>query len=148
MMNTEQRHVLHVFSVSVYFDFIFLFTFLHCTIGRRHILPIFLLLFFLEKLIPIFPPCHFQRVGKHIQAKALAKWRQNGNNQTCMRCALSFSDPNTHSSSTHRAASTATTGTPLLSTSGWNAMKRKVMAWLEPPGTTSPTPILCLSAHS
>ena len=58
-MNTEQRHVLHVFSVSVYFDFIFLFTFLHCTIGRRHILPIFLLLFFLEKLIPIFPPLPF-----------------------------------------------------------------------------------------
>jgi len=50
MMNTEQRHVLHVFSVSVYFDFIFLFTFLHCTIGRRHILPIFLLLFSLKNL--------------------------------------------------------------------------------------------------
>ena len=58
-MNTEQRHV---FSVSVYFDFIFLFTFLHCTIGRRHILPIFLLLFFLEKLIPILRPGDAQRV--------------------------------------------------------------------------------------
>ena len=74
-LNTEQRHVLHVFSVSLYFDFFFLKE----TFGQLDTAALFQssLLLFSEKLLPILSLCHFQRVGKHIQDKALAKWRYN-----------------------------------------------------------------------